>query len=153
MKPEFIDNRTGNTLVTAIRAHLDWLADTYAKPVDLSIATGYFNPEGFGLIADQLETLPNIRLLLGTEPTPYPSKRLRKPGEPRGERYNAKLVRDALQSLEEGLRYDRNLLGFTVETDAVLQRILSFLESDKIEVRRYERGFMHGKAFLWISRD
>ena len=83
MKPEFIDNRDGNTLVAALRGHLDWLGQTYAQPVELSIATGYFNPEGFALIADCLERLPKVRLLLGAEPTPPPVRPIRKPGEPR----------------------------------------------------------------------
>ena len=48
MKPEFVDNREGNTLVAALQGHLDWLGDTYAQPVELSIATGYFNPAGAG---------------------------------------------------------------------------------------------------------
>ena len=46
MKPEFVDNRNGNTLVAALRGHLDWLASTYARPIELAIASGYFNPEG-----------------------------------------------------------------------------------------------------------
>ena len=65
MKPEFVDNRNGNTLVAALRGHLDWLANTYARPIELAIASGYFNPEGFGLLADRLERLPKVRLLLG----------------------------------------------------------------------------------------
>jgi len=35
MKPEFIDNRNGNTLVAALRGHLDWLGTTYARLVEL----------------------------------------------------------------------------------------------------------------------
>ena len=74
MKPEFVDNRNGNTLVAALRGHLDWLANTYAQPIELAIASGYFNPEGFGLLADRLERLPKVRLLLGAEPTPPPAR-------------------------------------------------------------------------------
>ena len=32
--------------------------------MEIAIATGYFNPEGFALIADKLEGLPRVRLLL-----------------------------------------------------------------------------------------
>ncbi len=32
MKPELVDNRNGNTLVAALRGHLDWLGQTYARP-------------------------------------------------------------------------------------------------------------------------
>ena len=95
MKPEFVDNRNGNTMVAALRGHLDWLGQTYAQPVELAIATGYFNPGGFALIADRLERLPKVRLLLGAEPTPPPVRPVRKPGDPRGERFEAKLVVNA----------------------------------------------------------
>jgi len=76
MKPEFVDNRNGNTLVAALRRHLDWLGRTYARPVELAIATGHFDPEGFALIADRLEGLPKVRLLLGGRagPAPGPSR-------------------------------------------------------------------------------
>ena len=46
MKPEFVDNRNGNTLAAALRGHLDWLGETYAEPVEVSIATGYFSRRG-----------------------------------------------------------------------------------------------------------
>ena len=98
MKPEFIDNRNGNTMAAALGAHLDWLAQVYREPVELAIATGYFNPEGFALIAEKLARLPHVRLLLGAEPTPPPVKPIRKPGEPRGERFEAKLVREAIEA-------------------------------------------------------
>ena len=45
--PEFVDNRDGNTLAAALNARLNHLADTLRQPVDVAIATGYFNPEGF----------------------------------------------------------------------------------------------------------
>ena len=81
MKLEFVDNRNGNTLVVALRGHLDWLATTHARPIELSVASGYFNPEGFGLLADQLECRPKVRLLLGAEPTPPPARPARNIGE------------------------------------------------------------------------
>lgn len=118
MKPEFVDNRDGNTLVEALRGHLDWLHETFAQPVEVAIASGYFNPEGFFLIADQLERLPRVRLLIGAEPTPTFTRPQRKPGDPRGERYDAEIVRRALKAHSQGLRQDRDLLGFTREVDA-----------------------------------
>mgnify|MGYP000282973514 FL=1 len=82
-KPEFVDNRQGNTLAEALKAHLEWLGSTYATPTELSIATGYFNPEGYFLIADQLENLQKVRLLLGAEPTPSHLRPRRKAGDSR----------------------------------------------------------------------
>ena len=35
---------------------------------DLAISTAYFNPGGFGLLADQLERAGRVRLMIGAEP-------------------------------------------------------------------------------------
>ena len=153
MKPEFVDNRDGNTLVAALRGHLDWLQETYRQPVELSVATGYFNLEGFALIADKLEDTPHVRLMLGAEPTPPPARPIRKPGEPRGERFEAKLVREAIEANFRGLERDRDHLQFTEETDRSLRKLLEFLDSGKVEVRRYEKRFLHGKAFIFADNE
>jgi len=153
MKPEFVDNRNGNTLVAALRGHLDWLAGTYAQPVELAIATGYFNPEGFALIADRLEALPKVRLLLGAEPTPPPARPVRKPGDPRGERFEARLVHEAIRANFGGLVKDRDRLAFDRQTDGALKKLLDFLASGQIEVRRYENAFLHGKAFIFSDDE
>ncbi len=50
MKPEFADNRE-ITLADALNAHLDWLAVAQKEPVEMSIATGYFDAEGFTITA------------------------------------------------------------------------------------------------------
>jgi hypothetical protein len=152
MKPEFVDNQE-MTMAEALRGHLDWLHETYKKPVELSIATGYFNPEGFYLLADKLERLTQIRLLIGAEPTPPPVIPVRMPGEPRGERFEAKRIREALKINAEGLRRDRDHLPFTSANDRALRRLLDFLATGKIEVRRYEKGFLHGKAFIFETDE
>lgn len=153
MKPEFVDNRNGNTLVRALKGHIAWLKDTYANPVELSIATGYFNPEGFYLVAEELKSLRNIRLLLGAEPVPPPAMPIRKPGDPRGEEYDARMVSRSLRLLEEGLVRDRNLLGFTYEQDESARCLIEFLKEGNIEVRRYTRSFLHGKAFVFSDDE
>lgn len=152
-QPSFIDNLDGNTLANALRERIEHLAATLVQPVNLSIATGYFNPGGFALLANALEKLGNIRLLLGAEPIPPPARPIRHLGDPRGERFERKLTDDALRLNEEGLARDRDLLGFTTETDSAVKRLLGFLESGKIEVRRYEKQFLHGKAFLFSHEN
>ena len=153
MKPEFVDNRNDNTLVVALRGHLDWLGETYAQPVELSIATGYFNPAGFALIADRLERLPKVRLLLGAEPTPPPVRPIRRPGDPRGEGFEARLVREAIRANFDGLIKDRNHLAFDPQTDAALKKLLEVLESGQVEVRRYQKAFLHGKAYIFAADE
>lgn len=151
-QPVFSDNQQGRTLARALQSHLDWLGESRGQDVSLSVATGYFNPEGFSELADHLHNVEGVRLLLGAEPHVPPKQYWRKPGDPRGEAYNTELVRDALQGHEDALEHDRNLLGFQPEVDRTLARLLEFLRSGKIEVRRFENGFLHGKAFLFAPR-
>jgi len=151
-KPEFVDNRE-LALVDALGAHMDWLAATHIAPQELDVATGYFNPEGFALLAERLKRLKGIRLLLGAEPAPPPMRPLRLPGDPLGDGFEDKLVRDALNSQTEGLERDRNLLEFNAPAEGAVRTLLEFLESGRMEVRRFEKGFLHGKAFLFSTDD
>lgn len=148
-QPEFIDNRAGNTLDAALNARLRHLATTLREPVRLAIATGYFNPEGFARLADALAGTDSVRLMLGAEPVPPPARPARRLGEPRGERFERKLTDDALERSREALLRDRDRLAFSPETDRAIRTLLEFLQSGRIEVRRYEKRFLHGKAFLF----
>ena len=152
-RPEFVDNQDGNTLADALKTHLDWAKGALTAPLELSVATGYFNAEGYFLIADQLEQLSGIRLMLGAEPLPGHLKPVRTPGDLHGERFNIKAVEEALQAFSQGLAYDRDLLSFTAEIDGKLQNLINFLKTDRIEVRRYEQGFLHGKAFVFGTNE
>ncbi|MCE9584402.1 MAG: helicase, partial [Planctomycetes bacterium] len=152
-RPEFVDNRHGNTMAAAIRAHLDYLKEKWRQPVELAIATGYFNPGGFGLIADRLRALPRVRILLGAEPIPPPAIPVRRPDDPRGARFEAKLVRDAIALNAAGLARDRDRIPFTQEADASVRALLELLDTGKVEVRRYEKAFLHGKAFIFAGDE
>ena len=152
-RPEFIDNREGREMVAALRGHLNWLADTYKDPVSVDIATGYFHPAALALLADQLRETKGVRLLLGAEPTAPPKIPRRKPGDKRGTAYEAQRINAALKGVELGLCEDRDILGFSREVDETIQKLLDFLASDKIEVRRYSHGFLHGKAYLFSDHD
>lgn len=153
-KPEFIDNLDGNTLAIALRTHLDWLKQTYAEPVELSIATGYFNPGGFAEIADHLDGVSHVRLLLGAEPISPPAMPRRDPErDPRGTKFYEKILTDKLDESETGIRRDRDLLEFEPRVDSTVKRLLDVLRSGKVEVRRYESRFLHGKAFIFSSDE
>lgn len=150
-RPEFIDNRGGNDMLAALSRHLRWLAETYKEPVAVDIATGYFHPAALALLVDQLRETKGVRLLLGAEPTAPPKLPRRQPGDRRGPAYEAQRVEAALKALEAGLRDDRDILGFSPQVDESMKKLLDFLESDKIEARRFPLGFLHGKA--WLFRD
>ena len=44
------------------------LRENKVEAPPIAIATAYINPAGFALLADELETAPRVRLLLGAEP-------------------------------------------------------------------------------------
>lgn len=70
-KPEFATNDPGRgqTVAAALNGLLAGARINYAENPRLAIATAYFNPAGFGLLADELEQAGSVRLLLGAEPT------------------------------------------------------------------------------------
>ena len=137
----FVDNRQGNTMAAAIKS----AADYYGHHRELSIATGYFDLAGFSAIADVLMQAPGVRILLGTEPDPLRKTRVPLPGEPVGE----ERLRELDAATESGLQVDRNLLPFEPETSDQISRLCTFLARPGVEVRRYRRGFLHGKAFVF----
>lgn len=148
-RPEFVDNRDGNTLARAIETYIEDLSGKLADDPDLDIATGYFNPRGYFSVADALEEVGEVRILLGAQPDREDRERWRKPGEPRGDEYDQKRVTEALQTLDEDLERDRDLLGFSRRVDEGLRQLVDFLRSDKVQVRRYEDSFIHGKAYMF----
>ena len=79
IRPEFLINRDGQTVAQAINAHLEHLLRKYAQPFELAISTAYFNPGGFSLLAEMLEKIGTVRLVLGAEPE-GPERELRQLG-------------------------------------------------------------------------
>src|SRR5262245_38388652 len=126
MKPEFADNRD-LTMLDALNGHLRWLRETRRNTIELSIATGYFNPQGFALLADELKHLPRVRLLIGAEPLPPPYQQERRPGAPRGDRYQREQVATALETEKAGLERDRDRMPFAPETDRTVALLLEHL--------------------------
>lgn len=119
----------------------------------MDIASAYFNPAGFKALEESLKGMSQVRLLLGAEPDGGPSiKPLQ--GRPTGRQKTSVAQRAAFNSHEKELEFDRNLLGFNVESDAAAQSLVDWLRSSneegepKVEVRRLTTEFLHGKAFI-----
>lgn len=152
-RPLFVDNRDGNTLERAIRGHLAALRETGRMPWELCIATAFFTLEGFRLLADDLEQVNGVRLLLGAEPEPEFARRERRPGDPPPGRLAEREVRESLGQLDHGLARHRDLLPFDAETFSSVERLVRFLRRDGVDVRRYEKQFLHAKAFDFRMRE
>ena len=140
---QFVDNRHGNTVAAALCAYAAYQQAKYGRVEPLAIASGYFDLGGFAAIEEVLAAAPSVRILLGAEPRVPTPERLRLPGEPMPQ------PAEVLAEGEEGMRADRDLLAFSAETDRLLRRLLAFLARPEVEVRRYTRQFLHGKAFIY----
>ncbi|MDE0131846.1 MAG: helicase-related protein [bacterium] len=149
LKPEFAVNRDGQSVADAINGFVSHAATGLVGGARLDVATAYFNVAGYALLADSLDLVRGVRLLLGAEPKPV-EKRPRvlgaEPVHP-ARAARARLQR-ALEDHEGDLTTERDLLGFSYEIDAQTRRLVEWLRSDRVEVRRLEGRFLHGKAFL-----
>ncbi|GAA1150757.1 SNF2-related protein [Nocardioides aquiterrae] len=152
IRPEFAtnDEAKGEQVSSAINSLLAYLRGKWVEPPALAIATAYFNPGGFSLLAAELEQAGAVRLLLGAEPTDVDERSRVRPLKQRSRRRGpGPNVQRALEDHTRSLEEDRNLLGFTREADATARRLVKWLdEHPNVEVRRYEQGFLHGKAFI-----
>ena len=149
-KPEFATNRGDVRVADAINAHLAHLRTALVRPAEIAVATAYFNVGGYSLLAEELDHPVKVRLLLGAEPNA--TIHLRRLDEPASHaRASAVRIRRALESHDRDLAHDRDLLGFTYEADRSARRLVEWLRSGKVEVRRLHDRFLHGKAFLAIT--
>ena len=151
-KPEFAtnDEAAGERVADAINTLLAGIRQRWANPPNLAIASAYFNPGGFNLLADELDQAGAVRLLLGAEPTDVADgNRIRPLAQRRSRRGLDPQVSRALEGHARSLAEDRDLLGFTREADAHARKLVEWIRTHpNVEVRRYEAGFLHGKAFV-----
>jgi|694.fasta_scaffold65700_2 hypothetical protein len=137
---------TGETVASEVNRMLAGLRTQLAFPPNLALATAYINPQGFALIADEVEQAPRVRILLGAEPD-EPIQRRLDSGE-------ISSFDDVSADYEQGLRRERDLVGFDAVSDAAARKLVAWLrfaevgEPPRVEVRRFTKGFLHGKAFI-----
>lgn len=63
-KPELAVNQRGETVADALGSFISHPAVGLAHGVRLDIATAYFNVGGYSLLADALDDVDSVRLLL-----------------------------------------------------------------------------------------
>ncbi len=149
MKPEFVDNRNGNTLKAALAGHLEHRIAIGQPPTEVCIASAYFNPAGFAQVAAQLERVPKVRLMLGAEPSPESGMVKRKPFDPPEPEFSRRRLRDGIHRLDTALKAERDFMAFSMASSQALKALVRFLRSGKIEVRRFEKAFLHAKAYIF----
>ena len=155
-KPDFVDNRGGNTLAQALGEALGVVGDpsqgTPTLPEEVRIATGFFSPTGFGQIAGHLESIPAVRLMLGTDLAanwPEDQRRLNETES----MFEQRRMQAGLNRMDTVLTKERDRLPFSRTSSAALRRLIHALRSGNLEVRRYEKAFLHAKAYIFTSAD
>ena len=153
-KPELALNRGTETVAAALSGFISGAATGLVGGTRIDIATAYFNVGGYVLIADSLDDARETRLLLGAEPEPAENRPRRLSVEPVRplSALRARLLA-ALEDHEQNLKVERDHLGFSLETDAAARRLVEWLRSDSVQVRRLEDRFLHGKAFVAADRS
>lgn len=125
--PFVIDNQQ-HRMADALKELLDQSA---GKPLD--IATAYFAISGYRLVKGGLHQVGAFRLILGAEP---------QTGADVGLRPDA-------QALKKRLQGDLEAEPFNEATLKLVEELIAFLRADKVEVRLYNKGFLHAKAYLF----
>ena len=149
-RPDFIDNRGGNTLARALDAALggaDGGAAEGAGPDAVRIATAFFNPAGFARIADRLAVAREVRLLLGADPALAAADARRRLDET-PEAFERRRMAAGLRRMDAALRRERDDLPFDRASGAALRKLAAALRAGNMEARRYEKAFMHAKAYV-----
>ena len=102
--------------------------------------------------ANELEQAPRVRLLLGAEPEQEVIRAINDSDADR----NSRLI-EALKRHSDWIIAERDALGFSREASDQAKRLVEWLNQldssahPRVEVRRFTKGFLHGKAF--ISED
>ena len=154
--PAFIDNRYGNTLASALSAVLGMpgphTTAGEGTPDQVRIATAFFSPTGFSLIADHLARVPDVRLLLGADlAMSAPEGRKRLDETPDG--FERRRISEGMQRMTRGLERERDQLPFNRTTGAALVKLTKALNAGNLEVRRYQKSFLHAKTYIFTSSD
>jgi len=129
--PDYIDNTSDERMLVTVLTHLllDW------GEVELDIASGFFEPKVWQMLAEGLRRLQSFRLLLGRPPE------LENPEAEDGAIDLTRFYRDKLRSDLEALPLNR-------EYAALIDALVAFLREAHVAVRFYDGAFLHGKAYL-----
>lgn len=151
--PDFATNHAPSDAATTVADKVNelfrLLRHNRVTAPPIAIATAYVNPAGFALLADELETAPRVRLLLGAEPEEDSVRAITSGDSDLDARVGA-----ALEHHQAWLEAERDTMGFARVPTADAKRMVDWLTSfapagdARVEVRRYAGGFLHGKTYL-----
>jgi hypothetical protein len=108
----------------------DLLDQSVGKPFD--VATAYFSISGYKILKDGLHQLGAFRLLLGAEP---------QTGAELG-------IMPDPHRLTARIKGDLEAEPFTEETLKLVEDLIAYLQAEKVEIRLYDKGFLHAKTLF-----
>src|SRR3990170_2417071 len=94
------------------------------------IATAFFNIQAYGFIKDNVRGVQGFRLLLGKAPEIKSETTL---GD-----VLLKMIREEVEGFE-----------LSEDKDSLVKEFIEFLNKENVEVRLYEKEFLHGKAYIF----
>ena len=122
---EIIDNSENNKLVDFLNQALE----EYPSG-NFDIATAFFNIRAYEMIKDNLEGLTRFRLLLGKAP-------------------EIKSDRTLGDELTEIIRHEIEGFELSRDKETTVRSLIGFLGKDNVEIRIYDKEFLHGKAYIF----
>src|ERR1700722_9034922 len=147
---DIIDNRN-----TKLIEHLRRIMDSTESA---KFAVGYFFLSGFAGIADKLEQMKELRLLIGNTTNRETLEQLAE-GYRRLELVQGDIERqsyrrrtDAQQMAAEALDNMRDSMELSDQTDEqerTVRTLVKLIEEKRVKVRIYTKGRMHAKAYIF----
>lgn len=146
--PYVIDNREKDRSLRHVLRGL--LAEHEGKSVD--VATAFFSVRGFAEIAEGLDGLGSLRILLGSEPASGLDIGLHP--DPEASRIDlGNLQCDPLDAEADAeiLRRELERSPLDEERQKIVEKLIRLLRKDSVEIRRYNKGFLHAKTWLFYA--
>ena len=139
-----IDNKLSNVLYDLFNSSK--LTDS-AK---VKIASAFFSPSGFIKISEPLTKISKVQILLGTEPMSNKGQWDKRLDETDANFINRQLL-EGIENQEKYIKKERDYFPFNQASSSSVQSMLKALKAGNIEVRRYEKNFLHAKAYLYME--
>lgn len=125
MIPKKIIDNSDVKLSTFLNSVLEEIPET-----QFDIATAFFNIQAYSFVKDNIQGVKRFRLLLGKAP------------EIKNDNTLGDVIREMIREEVEGFDLSK-------EKNSLVKEFLAFLNKGTVEVRLYDKEFLHGKAYIF----
>jgi superfamily II DNA/RNA helicase/HKD family nuclease len=147
---DIIDNRSEQLI--------DHINKILSSAEAAKIAVGYFFLSGFEAVADQLDGLQKIRILIGNTTSRetieqisegYKRLELARIANEKEQFQNRSERRHSLEFTAQNIRKTIELMDQTDAGETLVQKFIRFIRKKRLEVRVYTKGRLHAKAYIF----